>query len=134
VDLAGRQWAAGGGDPAVDPLLDDLTTGAKRLTMPVERLANVVFVLDSQRDTPLPGRPARDRRADNGYRFNLSHRDGEDLLAERGIQVSYEAVRLWCRKFGSAYAEQLRRGPHAAADKWYVDEMQPRIRGKKDWL
>jgi putative transposase len=34
------------------------------------------------------------------HRFNLSHRDTEDLLAERGISVSYEAIRLWCNKFG----------------------------------
>jgi putative transposase len=42
------------------------------------------------------------------YRFNLSHRDVEELLGERGIRVSYEAIRLWCRRFGPAYAEQLR--------------------------
>lgn len=38
------------------------------------------------------------------YRFNLSHRDIEDLLAERGINVSYEAIRLWCNRFGLKYA------------------------------
>jgi putative transposase len=65
------------------------------------------------------------------YRFNLSHRDVEELLAERGIQVSYGAIRLWCRKFGPAYAEQLRRRWPAPADKWYVDEMQLRIRRRK---
>ena len=43
------------------------------------------------------------------YRFNLSHRDIEDLLAERNIIVSYEAVRSWCRKFGAQYARRLRR-------------------------
>ena len=43
------------------------------------------------------------------FRFNLSHRDVEELLAERDIRVSYEAIRLWCRKFGSAYADRLRR-------------------------
>ena len=37
------------------------------------------------------------------YRFNLNHRDIEDLLAERGISVSYETIRLWCNKFGSKY-------------------------------
>jgi putative transposase len=67
------------------------------------------------------------------FRFNLSHRDVEELLAERGIQVSYEAIRLWCRKFGPAYAEQLHRRPRPA-DKWYVDEMQLKIRGKNYWL
>ena len=43
------------------------------------------------------------------HRFALSHRDLEDLLAERGIQVSYEAIRLWCRKFGPPLAGELRR-------------------------
>jgi transposase-like protein len=43
------------------------------------------------------------------YRFNLSHRDIEDLLAERGITVSREAIRLWCIKFGDWYARRLRR-------------------------
>jgi len=43
------------------------------------------------------------------HRFNLSHRDIEDLLAQRGITVSYESIRLWCNKFGSKYAQRLRR-------------------------
>tara|TARA_R110000772_G_scaffold30735_3_gene76329 strand:+ start:1462 stop:1695 length:234 start_codon:yes stop_codon:yes gene_type:complete len=43
------------------------------------------------------------------FKFNLSHRDIEDLLAERGIQVSYEAIRLWCNKFGPKYVTRLRR-------------------------
>ena len=43
------------------------------------------------------------------YRFSLSHRDIEDLLAERGITVSHESVRLWCNKFGPKYARRLKR-------------------------
>jgi putative transposase len=43
------------------------------------------------------------------YRFNLSHRDIEDLLAERGITVSHESIRLWCIKFGAKYASRLKR-------------------------
>jgi putative transposase len=43
------------------------------------------------------------------YRFSLSHRDIKELLFERGIIVSYEAIRKWCRKFGQDYANQLRR-------------------------
>ena len=43
------------------------------------------------------------------YRFNLSHRDVEDLLAERGITVSYESIRYWCIKFGSIYSRRLKR-------------------------
>ena len=41
------------------------------------------------------------------YRFHLSQRDVEDLLAERGVQVSYEAIHLWCQKFGPAFAAAL---------------------------
>jgi len=43
------------------------------------------------------------------HRFGLSHRDVEDLLAEREITVSYESVRLWCNKFGSKYARRLKK-------------------------
>jgi len=68
------------------------------------------------------------------FRFNASHRDVEELLAERGIQISYEAIRLWCRKFGPAYTDQLRRRRPGPADKWHVDEMQLKIRGKRYWL
>lgn len=43
------------------------------------------------------------------YRFSLSHLDIEDLLAERGITVSHESIRLWCNKFGLKYARRLKR-------------------------
>ena len=43
------------------------------------------------------------------FRFNLSHRDIEDLLAERGISVSREAIRLWCITFGAIYSRRLKR-------------------------
>ena len=46
------------------------------------------------------------------HRFNLSHRDIEDLLAKKGILVSYEAVRLWCNKFRPKFASRLRRHHH----------------------
>ena len=68
------------------------------------------------------------------YRFHLSHRDIEDLLAERGIQVSYEAVRLWCRTFGPALAAGLRRHRRRAGGKWHLDEVQLKIKGRKHWL
>ncbi len=68
------------------------------------------------------------------YRFHLSHRDVEDLLAERGIRVSYEAIRLWCRTFGPAFAARLRRRRARAGDKWHLDEVQLKIKGKKHWL
>jgi putative transposase len=68
------------------------------------------------------------------YRFALSHRDIEDLLAERGVQVSYEAIRLWCRRFGPIFAGQLRHRRSRSADKWHLDEVQLKIKGKKHWL
>jgi putative transposase len=68
------------------------------------------------------------------YRFALSHRDVEDLLAERGVQVSYEAVRPWCQKFGATYAIGLRRRRARAQDRWHLDEVQLKIKGRKHWL
>jgi putative transposase len=43
------------------------------------------------------------------HRFSLSHRDIEDLLAQRGVEVSYEAIRQWCNKFGPQFSQRLRR-------------------------
>ncbi len=68
------------------------------------------------------------------FRFHLSHRDVEDLLAERGVRVSYEAIRLWCRTFGPAFAVGLRRHQRRAAGKWHLDEVQLKIKGKRHWL
>jgi len=68
------------------------------------------------------------------FRFHLSHRDVEDLLAERGIRVSYEAVRLWCHTFGPVLAARLRRCRRRAAGKWHLDEVQRKIKGKRHWL
>ncbi len=55
------------------------------------------------------------------YRFALSHRDVEEVLAARGVQVSYEAIRLWCRRFGPLFAGQLRRRRSRSADKWHCE-------------
>jgi putative transposase len=68
------------------------------------------------------------------YWFHSSHRDVEDLLAERGVRVSYEAIRLWCRRFGPALATGLRRRRARAGGKWHLDEVQLKISGKKHWL
>jgi len=68
------------------------------------------------------------------HRFNLSHRDIEDLLAQRGITVSYESIRLWCNKFGSKYAQRLRRKQQGYGDTFYIDEVFVRIRGKQHYL
>ena len=55
------------------------------------------------------------------YRFALSYRDVEELLAERGVLVTYETVRQWCRKFGQAYANTLRRRRPCPGDTWHLD-------------
>jgi putative transposase len=68
------------------------------------------------------------------YRFALSHRDVEGLLAERGVQVSYEALRRWCQKFGPAFAAGLRRRRVRARDCWHLDEVQLKIKGQRHWL
>ena len=68
------------------------------------------------------------------HRFTLSFRDVEDLLAERGITVSYEATRSWCRKFGPAYARTLRRRQGRLGDIWHVDELFITIRGERYYL
>ena len=52
------------------------------------------------------------------FRFCLSYRDVAELLFVRGIIVSYEAIRKWCRKFGQQYANQLRRRRPRPGDKW----------------
>ena len=68
------------------------------------------------------------------HRFTLSFRDVEDLLAERGITVSYEAIRCWCIKFGPTYARSLRRKQGRLGDIWCVDEVFITIRGKSHYL
>ena len=60
------------------------------------------------------------------YRFNLSHRDIEDLLAERGITVSREAIRLWCIKFGLIYSRRLKRKHRGYGDTFHIDEISLR--------
>ena len=68
------------------------------------------------------------------YRFNLSHRDIEDLLAERGITVSREAIRLWCIKFGALYARRLKRKHRGYGDTFFIDEVFVKINGKQHYL
>ena len=63
------------------------------------------------------------------YRFALSYRDVEELLAERGVIVTYETIRQWSRKFGQAYANRLRRRRPRPGDKWHLDEVFMRING-----
>jgi putative transposase len=68
------------------------------------------------------------------YRFNLSHRDIEDLLAERGITVSREAIRLWCIKFGAIYTRRLKRKHGGYGDTFFIDEVFLKIKGKQHFL
>jgi len=68
------------------------------------------------------------------FRFSLSFRDIEELLAQRGIIVTYETVRQWCLKFGQTYANELRRRRPRCGDKWHMDEMVLTIQGKKHYL
>ena len=68
------------------------------------------------------------------YRFNLSHRDIEDLLAERGITVSREAIRLRCIKFGAIYTRRLKRKHRGYGDTFFIDEVFVKINGKQHYL
>jgi putative transposase len=68
------------------------------------------------------------------YRFNLSHRDIEDLLAERGITVSRESIRLWCIKFGAIYTRRLKRKHQGYGDTFFIDEVVVKINGKQHYL
>jgi len=62
-------------------------------------------------------------------RFTLSYRDVEELLAERGLDLSYETVRRWVLKFGPAIARQLRQRRPRPSNRWHLDEMVVRIAG-----
>src|ERR1700726_2334880 len=67
-------------------------------------------------------------------RFTLSYRDVEELLAERGLDISYETVRRWVLKFGPAIARRLRQRRPRPSDRWHLDEMVVRIAGKRIYL
>jgi len=68
------------------------------------------------------------------YSFPLSFRDIEKMMLYRGIQVTYESIRKWCRKFAQAYANQIRRRRPQPSDKWHLDEVVIKIRGKQYYL
>src|ERR1700730_17734017 len=67
-------------------------------------------------------------------RFTLSYRDVEDLLAERGLDISYETVRSWVLKFGPVIARRLRRRLPRPSNRWHLDEMVVRIAGERMYL
>ena len=68
------------------------------------------------------------------HRFCLSLRDVEDLLAERGIMVTYETIRLWCLQFGPKYARTLKRRQGRLGDTWHLDELFLTIQGRRQYL
>src|SRR3954467_13853827 len=68
------------------------------------------------------------------FRFPLSLRMVEEMLAARGIIVSHETVRQWARKFGQDFANRIRRRLPCAGDKWHLDEVAVKIAGKKHWV
>ena len=67
-------------------------------------------------------------------RFTLSYRDVEELLAERGVETSYETVRLWVLKFGPSFARNLRRLRPRPSGTWHLDEMVISIQGRRMYL
>lgn len=68
------------------------------------------------------------------HRFCLILRDVEDLLAERGIEVTYESIRQWSNRFGPEYAHKLKKQRGHLGDTWYLDEVFIRIRGEHAYL
>ncbi len=68
------------------------------------------------------------------YRFPLSYRDIEEMMAQRGVRVSYETIRQWCLKFGQTIADELRRRRPRPGDKWHLDEVYLKINGRTHYL
>jgi transposase-like protein len=68
------------------------------------------------------------------HRFSLSLRDVEELMLERGVQVTYETIHQWTRQFGPAYAAVLRRRRPRPGDKWHLDEVFVKIKGVQHYL
>jgi len=68
------------------------------------------------------------------FRFTLSFRDVEEMLAKRGINVSYETIRCWAIKFGRLFAQNLRRSSPRPTGRWHLDEMVVKINNQRMWL
>jgi len=68
------------------------------------------------------------------FRFALSFRDVEEMLAKRGVSLSYETVREWCSKFGQIYSNGLRRKSPRPGDRWHLDEVFLKINGRIHYL
>jgi putative transposase len=98
---------------------------------------------------PEPSLPCPSARSDRGFhfpaevishavwlyaRFALSYHDVEELLSERGIQVSYESVRRWVGRFGEAFAAELGRRERRPGRTWHLDEVFVRNAGEQKYL
>ena len=68
------------------------------------------------------------------FRFNLSFRDVEELMLERGVDVSYETIRRWVGKFGSTYAKRIKSRSESPSPIWHLDEVYTKINGKMVYL
>ena len=68
------------------------------------------------------------------FRFTLSLRDVEEMLAKRGIETNYETIRCWALKFGRLFAQNLRRSRPKPTGRWHLDEMVVKISGRRMWL
>src|SRR5436309_9200496 len=68
------------------------------------------------------------------FRFPLSLRMVEEMLAARGISVTHETIRQWGLKFGREFANRIRQRAPCRGDKWHLDEVVISIAGKKHWL
>ena len=68
------------------------------------------------------------------HRFSLSFREVEELLAERGITLTYETIRQWCQKFGPAYARKLKKRQGRLGKNWHIDEGFVTIQGEQQYL
>ena len=68
------------------------------------------------------------------FRFSVSYRDIEELMAERGVTVTYESIRAWCYKFGQDYAKRIRARRGQLGDTWHLDEVYLKIGGCVQYL
>src|SRR5262249_8063559 len=68
------------------------------------------------------------------FRFSVSYRDIEELMAERGVTVTYESIRTWCYKFGRDYAKRIRARRGKLGDTWHLDEVYIKIDGRFKFL
>ena len=92
-------------------------------------------LVDENEFNELPGLPITSRsHQPRRVRFSLSFRDVEELLAKRGITVTHETIRQWCRKFGPEYARKLNRRQGRLGEIWHLDEVFLKIGGERHYL